>query len=64
MYDNLRAEMTRRNVTAKEIAKKLGKTEGTISGKITGKTDFTMDEARQIKDILSVNITLDELFLK
>lgn len=64
MYNNLRAEMTRRNVNAKEIAKKLGKTEGTISSKITGKTDFTLDEARQIKEILNVDTSLDELFLK
>lgn len=64
MYNNLRAEMTRRNVNAKEIANKLGKTEGTISSKITGKTDFTMDEARQIKRILGVDITLEELFEK
>ena len=67
MYQTLKAEMARKNITNKSLATLLGKTEQTISFKMNGKnkeTGFTLDEASKIKDFLEVDMSLDELFEK
>lgn len=64
MYSTLKAEMARKSVTIKNLAESLGKREATISNKINGKSDFTLSEAKEIKEILSVEMPLDELFNK
>lgn len=62
MYSNLKAEMARKDITAADIAKKLGMATSTISSRFSGKSVFTLAEAREIRKILDVDITIDELF--
>lgn len=65
MYATLRAEMIRRNITAKDIAEKLGKSPSAISAKMTGRANFSFDEVSAIKnEILFSNMPLEELFEK
>lgn len=64
MYPNLRAEMARAGVSGAEVAKMLGITAGTFSQKSNGKNEFSLDEAKTIKDMLGVDMPLDELFAK
>lgn len=61
-YPNLRAERSRKGITIKNIADKLGLTSGTVSLKLNGKYPITLDEAKQIKEILNVDIPLEVLF--
>ena len=62
MYPNLRAEMARKSVTSNDIATALGVRPATISWKLNGKSDFSLAEAKKIKERLGVEMTLDELF--
>lgn len=64
MYPNLRAEMARKGITAKQLAEQIGITASTFSLKMRGEYDFTMDEAIKIKAILEVNLSLETLFEK
>lgn len=62
MYPNLKAEMARRGVLAKDIAVMLGVTETTISNKINGKFGFSLKEAMMIRDFIGADMTIDQLF--
>lgn len=62
MYSNLKAEMARNNVTSKDVAIALGKSPSAISAKMTGNANFTLDEAVRIKQLLRVDLPIDELF--
>lgn len=62
MYSNLRAEMARRNITGQEMAEKIGITNGTFSLKFNGKSEFTLDEALKIKNVLETDLSVEELF--
>lgn len=62
MYPNLRAEMARRNITGYELAEKIGITNGTFSLKFNGKSEFTLDEALKIKNVLESDLSIEVLF--
>lgn len=62
MYPNLRAEMGRKNVDLSTLAEALGITLQTVSRKFNGKNDWTYHEAVAVKNYLSVDIPLEELF--
>ena len=64
MFSTLRAEMSRKNVTCKNLAELFEMTPQTISFKMNGKSGFTLDEAKKIKDFLGVEMSIDELFEK
>lgn len=64
MYPNLNAEMARLGITRKELAQKINMAEATLSFKMNGKTKFTFDEILKIKEMLGVDIPLEELFKK
>lgn len=64
MYPNLKAEMARKGITAKQLAEMIGVTQSTFSLKMRGEYDFTFAEAVKIKDILGVDIPLEVLFAK
>ena len=57
MYPNVRAEMARKNVTLTMLSEALNK-----SGKIKGNYPFTIEEAKIVKAVIGVDMTLDELF--
>lgn len=44
MFDNLRAEMARRNKTLKDVGNLLGISLGAVSLKLNGKSQFTLKE--------------------
>lgn len=64
MYNNLRAEMTRRNVTAQAVADLLGKTVRTVRDKLMGRSDFTISEIIKIQSNLFPGLSLEYLAKK
>lgn len=62
MFRNLEAEFVRKNVKKSEVSEKLGITPSTLSLKLSGKSPLHLNEAKAIKNILGVNIPLEELF--
>lgn len=50
MYENLRLELARKNITQEAVAKLIGCTEKTLRNKLNGTTDFTVSEAMLIND--------------
>ena len=67
-YPNLRAEMTRRNVTAIDVVEGIWKESGVqisvshFSQKLNGKYSFTLKEAFAIKKFLKAKVSIDTLF--
>ena len=65
-YRNLAAEMTRANMTAREVSSNLDMTEANFSLKMCGKRTWKLKEMTLIQDIinqkLDKNYTLDYLF--
>lgn len=64
MFKNLKAEMGRSSIRAKDFAVALNLREATISAKMKGKSEFTLSEARQIKEIFFSNLSMEYLFDK
>jgi antitoxin component HigA of HigAB toxin-antitoxin module len=62
MYPNLNAEMSRYNISNKDIATPIGRTESTASLELNGKYPITLDEAKKIKAIIPTNKPLEVLF--
>ncbi len=48
----------------KDLAKEMGIMNSTLSYKINGKSPFLFDEVMEIKEILGVDMPLEELFDK
>lgn len=63
MYPNLRAEITRRNLTMAEVAEAIGLSITHFSLKMNGKYGFTLAEAFAIKRFLKTKLSIDELFM-
>ena len=69
MYDNLKAEMSRRKVTGMVMASVLHITHATFYHKMKGKADWTLSQMLTIQRYLNslhseVYLTLDYLFKK
>lgn len=62
MFPNLKAEMARQNITAKDISKKLNISPKSITNKMLGKTEFTRIEIFIIKTTFFPNLSIDYLF--
>lgn len=62
MLRNLMAEMTRKNLTNKDLARTTGRDEKSISNKILCKTEFTRKEMVEIKKTHFPECTMDYLF--
>lgn len=50
MYNNLKGEMAKKNITKTDISKVLGIHINTVSNKINGRSHFTVEEAFIIKN--------------
>lgn len=59
---NLQIEMERHGVTNRDIARLLGKSERTVRDKISGRFDFSVSEARKIRDAFFPNLRIEYLF--
>lgn len=64
MFPNLRAEMTRHNVTATDISKVTHKTDRSIRDRIAGRGDFTLTEVYTIRDAFFPGMELEYLFAR
>lgn len=64
MFCNLNAEMRRKGITGARLAQLLGMTPTTLSLKINGKSELSLRQAAQIKEILEVDIPLEVLFYR
>ena len=62
MYPNLRAEITRHNLTMAQVADAIGLSVTHFSLKMNGKYGFTLDEAFAIKKFLKTKLSIDVLF--
>ena len=64
MYSNLEAELKRRKIKRADIAAHLNIGITTVSEKMQGKSDFSLTGALKIKELLGVDMPLEELFAK
>lgn len=62
MYNTLRAEIARKNLTMGEIADNLRIARTTLYQKMTRENSFLVNEAVQIKRMLGVNMPIEVLF--
>lgn len=62
MYKNARAEMVRRGLRLEDVAKQMEKSISTLSLKLNGKFPFTLNEAKQFKEIVGSELPLEVLF--
>lgn len=62
MYNNVKAELARKNMTIVDLSKKTGIRYQTLSDKIRGASILTVEEALKIKEALGVDMPLEELF--
>jgi len=62
MYKNVKAELARKGLTVVDLSKKTGIRYQSLTDKINGKTPLKLEEAREIKKALSVDIPLEKLF--
>ena len=62
MFPNLDKEMTDLKMTRKSLAAELGMTPTTLSLKLNGKTDISLSECIQIKEIIKSEKSVDYLF--
>lgn len=64
MYYNLKAELARKNVTAKQVANVWGVHENTAYKKINGVSPITIEEAFKLKAEIFPDLELKYLFEK
>lgn len=62
MFRNLEAELKRNMIKKSELAKAIGITAGTLSMKLNGKSQLTLKEAVEIKDVIDKELSLEYLF--
>ena len=62
MLQNLKAEMTGRNVGTSDIARVIGKSTKTAMVKVAGRYPFTFREAKAIRDSFFQGMDLEFLF--
>ena len=62
VFQNLKAEMARNNVTVSDFARLLNKTERSVRDKINGKGDFTWSEITAIRSKFFPDLGIEYLF--
>ena len=61
-YPNLVAEMTRRNITTKDIASEIGRSPDTVSNWLKGKGDFPIGKAFAVQEKFFPSCAIAYLF--
>ena len=64
MLNNLKAEMTRNEITVDMMQKVLPRTEKTIRAKINGHSGFSIEEALAIRNAFFPGMDLEYLFAR
>ena len=62
MYQNLRGEMAKANITVVSLAAQIGVSEKTLRNKLNGETDFTWKEALSVRKIVNPAMSMEEMF--
>lgn len=62
MYKMLNVEMTKNNITLKQLSEIMNVSYETIRLKLKGDYPITLGEAKQIKEILKSDMSLEVLF--
>ena len=62
MYSNLEAEISRRKIPKYLLAEKIGISISTLYQKLSGKSNFTLPEAKKIKEVLGADDSIEYLF--
>lgn len=62
MYENVKAEMARKNMTIIDLAEVTGIRYQTLTEKLRGKTPIKLSEAVRIKWALNLTMPLEDLF--
>ena len=62
MYSVLRVAIRKAGITIKKLASDIGISEKTLRNKLDGVTDFTFTEAQAIRNIVSPNSKIEDLF--
>lgn len=63
MHSALRVAIKRAGLTIAKLAAELGISEKTLRNKLDGITDFTWPEAQAIRDIVSPESEIEDLFI-
>ena len=64
MYLNVKAELARQNLSVVDLSNKTGIRYQTLVEKLNGKYPMTLDEAKNTKAALGVDLSMEELFAK
>ena len=64
MYLNVKAELARQNLSVVDLSNKTGIRYQTLVEKLNGKYPMTLDEAKNIKVALGVDLSMEELFAR
>ena len=64
MYKRVEAYIILSGISKRELAKSLGISYNTLNLKLRGKSDFSLDEASEIKRILKADEPIETLFAK
>ncbi len=62
MYENLRAEMARKNLGICDVSAAIGMNRDKLSRKLSGKSPLYLDEAFNIQRTLFADINIEHLF--
>lgn len=62
MFENLRTELNRKNISIAGLARLIGATEKTMQNKLQGRTEFRLSEIMMIHDELLPEFELKYLF--
>lgn len=62
MYRVLIGKMAENNISRKHLAEKMGITEKSVGAWINGTVNINLVQAKQVRDIVAPEMSLDELF--
>ena len=62
MYRFLKAEMVKADINVRMLSERIGISEKSIRNKINGNTDFTLQEALRVRDIVNPSLEMEKLF--
>lgn len=63
MYKRIESQLVLNGISKKELAEQVGIAYNTLLAKMRGEREFTLKEAREIKQILHSEEPIEELFL-
>lgn len=62
MFNTLRAEMVRKRISAGDLATAVGMSRQALYRKMNGLSQFSLSEAKAIRDALDIDVSIDDLF--